>query len=138
MFFIEQGGRVAVYRPDIGAVVEAAHFPVFTDMENGLLGLALDPDFADNGWLYLMRSPRHYPGQWISRFTVVGDVLDRASEKLVFAFEEQRDECCRHAGSLEFGPGGELFIATGDNTNPFGSDGYGPIDERDGRSPWDG
>ena len=41
------------------------------------------------------------------------------------------------AGSLAFGPGGTLYIATGDNTNPFESDGYAPIDERPGRSDCD-
>jgi cytochrome c len=30
-----------------------------------------------------------------------------------------------------------LFISTGDNTNPFESEGYAPIDERAGRSAWD-
>ena len=34
-------------------------------------------------------------------------------------------------------PDGSLFIATGDNTNPFDSGGYNPIDERAGRSAWD-
>ncbi len=61
-----------------------------------------------------------------------------SSEKLLFKFEEQRKECCHHAGSLHFGPRGELFIATGDNTHPHGdSQGYAPIDERPDRSPWD-
>ena len=32
---------------------------------------------------------------------------------------------------------GNLYLATGDNTNPFDSDGYAPIDERAGRSAWD-
>ena len=42
----------------------------------------------------------------------------------------------RNAGSLEFGPNGNLFIATGDNTSPRAT-GYSPSDEREGRSPWD-
>ena len=42
------------------------------------------------------------------------------------------------AGSLEFGPNGCLYIGTGDNTNPFGdSQGYAPIDEREGRFYFD-
>ena len=49
----------------------------------------------------------------------------------------QRLECCHAAGSLEFGPDHMLYIAVGDNTNPFESDGYAPIDDRSGRSPWD-
>src|SRR5262245_42123078 len=118
VFFIELGGRLAVWRPGSRDVVEAGHLDVFADQENGLIGLALDPGFATNHWLYLLHSPRDYSGQHLSRFTVAGDRLDTASEKLVLAFEEQRQECCHHAGSLAFGPDGCLFIATGDNTNP--------------------
>ena len=32
---------------------------------------------------------------------------------------------------------GDLWLATGDNTNPFASDGYAPIDEQPGRAAWD-
>ncbi|HLT51889.1 MAG TPA: PKD domain-containing protein, partial [Arenibacter sp.] len=40
-------------------------------------------------------------------------------------------------GALEFGPDGNLFIGLGDNTNPFESSGFAPIDEREGRALWD-
>ena len=53
------------------------------------------------------------------------------------AIQTQRDQCCHSGGSLTFGPEGDLFISAGDNTNPFESDGYVPIDERAGRSAWD-
>lgn len=139
VFFVELGGRLGVWRPDTRDVVEAARLEVFADQENGLLGLALDPDFAANHWLYLLHSPQDFSGQHLSRFTVVGDRLDLASQKVLLAFEEQRLECCHHAGSLAFGPDGCLFVATGDNTHPHGdSEGYAPLDERDGRLPWDG
>jgi cytochrome c len=134
VFFIELGGRVAVWLPETRAVVEAGRLEVFAEQENGLLGLALDPDFARNGWIYLLHSPRDFSGQHLSRFTLVGNRLDPSSQRVLLAFEEQRVECCHHAGSLAFGPDGCLFIATGDNTNPFGdSEGYAPIDEREGR-----
>lgn len=138
VFFIELSGRLAFWRPGTLEVVEAGSLDVFADQENGLLGLALDPGFAENHWLYLLHSPRDFSGQHLSRFTLDGERIDPASERLILAFEEQRQECCHHAGSLAFGPGGCLFVATGDNTNPGGdSEGYAPIDERDGRMPWD-
>ncbi|MEQ1893991.1 MAG: PQQ-dependent sugar dehydrogenase, partial [Planctomycetota bacterium] len=134
VFFIELGGRLAAWLPQTGEVLEVGRLEVFAEQENGLLGLALDPDFARNGWLYLLHSPRDFSGQHLSRFTLAGNRLDPASERVLLAFEEQRVECCHHAGSLAFGPDGCLFIATGDNTNPFGdSEGYAPIDERAGR-----
>ena len=49
----------------------------------------------------------------------------------------QRPSAATPAGSLAFAPNGDLYISTGDNTNPFASDGFAPIDERPGREFWD-
>jgi len=53
VFFVERGGDVKVFRPDIQSTAVAGHVDVFTGQENGLLGVALDPSVATNGWLYL-------------------------------------------------------------------------------------
>lgn len=138
IFFVEIGGRLRLWKPETRTVVEAGTIEVTTEQENGLLGFALDPQFAQNQWIYLYYSPKDYIGQRLSRFVMKGDALDPASEKIVLAFGTQRRECCHHAGSVEFGPEGTLFISTGDNTHPHGdSDGYAPIDERPGQEPWD-
>jgi cytochrome c len=138
VFLIELGGKLKSIHPQTRAVSVVGELKITTAQENGLIGLALDPKFAENAWIYLQYSPPDFSGQHISRFTLVDGKLDLASEKLLFKFEEQRKECCHHAGSLSFGPGGELFIATGDNTHPHGdSQGYAPIDERPEKSPWD-
>ncbi len=111
---------------------------VFSGLEDGLLGVAVDPNYAANHWVYFFYSPKGDKAeQYISRFTLENDSLDMASEKVLLVVPTQRQECCHSAGSLEFGPGGNLFISLGDNTNPHESDGFGPIDEREGRSPWD-
>jgi cytochrome c len=138
IFFNEYRGKLKVYHPDTKQVVEAGTLDVWAQQENGFLGFALDPKFAENGWIYCLYSPPDYPGQHLSRFTMKGDTLDMASEKLILQFEEQRKECCHHAGSVEFGPDGCLYFSAGDNTNPFGdSQSYAPIDQRPDRSPWD-
>ncbi len=138
IFLIEVGGTVKLIDPQSGQIDTIAQLSVTTAQENGLIGLALDPNFADNGWVYLQYSPPDYPGQHISRFDFRDAIIDLSTEKLLFKYEEQRQECCHHAGSLEFGPDGNLYVGTGDNTNPFeDSKGYAPIDEREGRSPWD-
>jgi len=138
VFFIELAGRLRIWKPDTRTVVDAATINVFNEQENGLLGFALDPRFAENGWIYLLYSPKTENGQRLSRFVMTGDTLDLNTEKVVLSFGTQRRECCHHAGSVEFGPDGCLFISTGDNTHPHGdSDGYAPIDERPGMEPWD-
>lgn len=138
IFFIELEGQLRIFHPETQKITEAGSLEVATHQENGLIGIALDPDFAENQWIYLQYSPPDFSGQHVSRFTMDGDHLDAGSEKLLLKFEEQRLQCCHHAGSLQFGPDGNLFIATGDNTHPGGdSKGFAPIDERPDRMPWD-
>ncbi len=138
IFLIELGGTVKLIDPKLRQPLVVGTLQVTTAQENGLIGLALDPNFSKNGWLYLQYSPPDFPGQHVSRFNFRDNQIDLSSEKILFRYEEQRRECCHHAGSLEFGPDGNLYIGTGDNTNPFNdSQGYAPIDERPDRQPWD-
>ncbi|TCO32546.1 glucose/arabinose dehydrogenase [Kribbella steppae] len=137
VFYIDRNGAVKIVKPD-GSVVTAGTLNVYTGQEFGLLGIALDPAFAENGSLYLYYSPAGTePFDRVSRFKVTGDTLDLASEKQVLRIDTQRDQCCHAGGALEFDGQGNLFVATGDNSNPFDSDGYTPIDERSGRAAWD-
>jgi glucose/arabinose dehydrogenase len=138
IFYVERGGAVKFFSPSDSSINIAGNISVTTVNEDGLLGIALDPNFTVNNWIYLFYSPEGSEAkQHLSRFTLVNDELDMASEKILLEIPTQRDQCCHSGGSLAFGPDGNLYISTGDNTNPFDSDGYSPIDERPGRSPWD-
>jgi cytochrome c len=138
IFLIELAGVLKTIDPLSGRQEVVGKLNVTTAQENGLIGLALDPKFKENGWIYLQYSPPDFPGQHVSRFDFRDNRLVLESEKVLFRYEEQRRECCHHAGSLEFGPDGNLYIGTGDNTNPFNdSQGYAPLDERGDREPWD-
>ncbi len=138
LFFNEYGGKLKIYHPDTRTIVEAGQIDVFTGQENGFLGFALDPRFAENGFIYCLHSPKGFEGQHLSRFIMHGDTLDVSSAKLLFSWPEQRKECCHHAGSMAFGPDGNLYFTAGDNTDPFNdSNGYAPLDQRAGREPWD-
>ncbi|MDH5603675.1 MAG: ThuA domain-containing protein, partial [Cyclobacteriaceae bacterium] len=137
ILFIERNGTIKLFDQKEGVVRVIAKKEVFHGNEDGLLGVAIDPDYEKNNWIYLFYSaPGEISEQHISRFDLVDEVLDLQSEKLLLTIPTLR-ECCHSGGSLEFGPGGNLFITTGDNTNPFASSGYAPIDEREGRDLWD-
>jgi cytochrome c len=152
VFFIERNGTVKIWKPEMGDTVVAAKLPVFMNYnegtaaaaegkkggwEDGLIGLHLDPEFAKTGALYLYYSPERGEGNRLSRFTVKGDKLELESEKVILNVKTDRQVCCHSAGSITFDGQGNLFLSTGDNTNPFEADGYAPIDWRPGRAGWD-
>ncbi len=137
VLIVERKGGVKMYDAIRQEVRLVGQIPANDFKEDGLLGIALDPDFDKNHWIYLFYSPiGEDPVQFVSRFDF-RDTVVMASEKVLLKIKTQRKECCHSAGSLEFGPKGNLWISVGDNTNPFESNGYNPIDERPGRYPFD-
>jgi len=139
VFYVERiTGELNVWNPVNGQVTTYIQLPVSSVQENGLMGIQLDPNFAVNGWLYVSYTPITPNNMTrVSRFTVTGNTIDPASEQRIIEWEAQRVECCHSSGSLAFDAAGNLYISTGDNTNPFASDGFAPIDERPGREFWD-
>jgi PKD repeat protein len=140
VFYVERiTGELNVYNPVNGQVTTAIQIPVSSVQENGAIGIALDPNFDTNNHLYVTYTPLTPNNQTrVSRFTVgPNNTIAASSEQVIFTWIAQRQECCHSAGSLAFAPNGDLYISTGDNTNPFASDGFTPIDERPGREFWD-
>ena len=144
VYVVEREGRVLRIRPSTGGIFEIGKIEVTAlrsndpdspyAREDGILGITLDPGFATNHRLYIYYSHPKELMNRLSRFELKEGVLDLASEKVLIDIPtERRDRVCHHGGSLTFGPDGLLFLSTGDNTNPFESDGYAPIDDREGR-----
>ncbi len=137
ILFIERGGDLKLFNLQSNVGKTVAHINVDYVAEDGLLGLAVDPNYPSNNWIYLFYTPKNATKQQrLSRFTLTNDELDFDSEKIMLEFPSTR-ACCHSGGSLEFDADGNLYISTGDNTNPFESDGFSPSDERPGRSVWD-
>lgn len=145
VFFVERKGTIKMIKPGASESVVIGEIPVFTGLEEGMLGITLDPRFEENGWVYVNHSlpetTQDDQGKIgtirVSRFTLKGDRLDPHSRVTIFDNVVQREQCCHVGGSLAFDPQGNLYISVGDNTNPFDSDGYSPNDPRPGRYPWD-
>ena len=137
ILFVERRGALKRFDFAEGTTKKIAQLDVFYGNEDGLIGLAVDPNFKVNNWIYLFYSASgEISKQHISRFDLVNDSLILASEKILITIPTLR-KCCHSGGSLEFGPDGNLFIGVGDNTNPFESNGFAPIDERKDRQLWD-
>ena len=136
--FVERKGNIKFYDPSTNKTKVMTKLNVHTGFEDGLLGVAMDPKFMENGWLYFYYSVAgEKPIQRVSRFKLAGDSLILSTEKVILEIPVQRETCCHSAGSLAFGKDNNLYIAIGDNTSSKQSDGYTPIDERPGRSPYD-
>ncbi|MDR7385080.1 PKD domain-containing protein [Promicromonospora iranensis] len=142
--YIQRTGQVVVLEQDTLRQTTALDLDYSLDLlsqSDGLLGLTLDDDFTENGWLYLLWSDPDVARMNLSRFTMGADsTIDPASEKRLLDFTIWRGEGRANshmAGSLATGPDGDLYVATGDNADPFDQQGYTPIDERPGRRAWD-
>ncbi|NOV97800.1 ThuA domain-containing protein [Isoptericola halotolerans] len=143
VFYVERDGRLRVIDPETNVTSTAMTLDVTQSNEDGLTGVVLDPDFAENGWLYLFWSPRvvgdQGPHNRVSRFDVdlSTGTADPASEETVLVIPTQRETCCHAGGDMVFDAEGNMYVATGDNTNPFESQGFTPTDERSGRQNYD-
>ncbi len=137
VLYIERGGTLKLRDVETGIIETAGSLSVDSGREDGLIGIVLDPDFETNSWVYLFYSPSSEVLQRVSRFDFVDGEIDLSSEKIMLTIPVQRDQCCHSGGDMEFDNEGNLFITTGDNVNPFESNGYTPIDEQTGRAAWD-
>jgi cytochrome c len=143
LYVVEREGRILRVHPPTGGTFEVAQLEVQAlreaerdsnyAREDGLLGIALDPAFATNQRLYLYYShPREIVNR-LSRFQLKDGRLDLESEMKILDVPSERERrACHQGGSVEFGPDGLLYLSTGDNTNPFESDGYSPINDQEG------
>lgn len=141
IIFVERQGAIKLYDFEYATTKTIANLDVRYENEDGLMGVAVDPNYTENNWIYLFysaidESDKKFGQQHISRFDLVGDSLLLASEKVLLEYPVLR-KCCHSGGSLEFGKDGLLYIGIGDDTNPFESQGYAPIDERPNRALWD-
>ncbi len=143
ILFIQRKGEVRLYNTQTEELKTIATLPVSTTYndgdtaEDGLLGLNKDPDFAENHWIYIYYSAPDKAANVLARFEMNGDELLMDSKKVLLEVPVQREECCHTGGSIAWDADGNLYLSTGDNTNPHASNGYSPSDERPGRGPWD-
>lgn len=142
VLFTERKGLMKMYDPKKKSVKVVADLNVFTGNEYGLMGLNIDPKYNQNHWIYAYYSPARGSSdtlQHLSRFVYdeLKDTLVMSSEKVVLRVPVKRTGCCHTGGSIDWDAQGNLYLSTGDDTNPFDSQGFSPSDNREGRSGWD-
>ena len=84
IFITPCGGDSRVVENDTLLPTAMISIPVSNRAEEGIQNLALDQNFEQNGFFYVVFSPAGGGGNRVSRFTVVGNVADPATEQIVF------------------------------------------------------
>ncbi|MGH7630425.1 MAG: PQQ-dependent sugar dehydrogenase [Gemmatimonadales bacterium] len=115
LFVAEKGGRIRII--ESGAVLPTPFLDlsdrVSTGGEQGLLGLAFDPDYATNG-RFIVNYTDLAGDTRISAFRVSADadLADEASEVLILGVDQPFAN--HNGGQLTFGPDGYLYVGLGD------------------------
>jgi cytochrome c len=127
LYIAERKGGLKVYNPSTGtlksiaviqtnhAYVDAAGKPT-REAEEGLIGIALDPDFDSNNFIYLRYADPTEPKHVLSRWEIRNDKLVENSRKDLLSFYVQRRQCCHIGGGITFDTHGNLYMTVGANS----------------------
>ena len=118
IFVCLQGGQLRVVKEGVLLTQPFLTVGVDASGERGLLGVAFDPNFASNHYVYVYyttTSPSTH--NRISRFTANGDVAVAGSEAILLELDNLSGATNHNGGALHFGPDGKLYAAVGDNAN---------------------
>src|ERR1044071_1341748 len=116
IFVCQQGGSLRVIKNGVLLSTPFVTLNVDQNGERGLLGIAFDPNFATNNFLYVYytvpSTPRH---NRVSRFTANGDVVVPNSEVVILELDNLTAATNHNGGAIHFGPDGKLYVAVGEN-----------------------
>src|SRR3989449_1785363 len=119
LFVCRQGGQLRVIKNGSLLATPFVTLTVDSNGERGLLGVAFDPNFATNQFVYVYYtvpgSPAH---NRVSRFTASGDTAVAGSEFVLLNLNNLSTATNHNGGAIHFGPDGKLCIAVGENANP--------------------
>lgn len=119
LFVVERAGVIKIVGPD-GTVSPTPFLNITTLVndnggEQGLLGLAFDPEYATNGEFYVYYTNGTGNGaSVVARYRLTEDpnVADPASEEVIYTVPQPASN--HNGGDLDFGPDGYLYVGFGD------------------------
>ena len=118
LFVCLQGGQLRVIENGVLLSNPFLTVPVDANGERGLLGVAFDPNFTSNHFVYIYytaTTPSVH--NRVSRFTANGNVAVAGSETPILDLNNLSSATNHNGGALHFGPDGKLYIAVGENAN---------------------
>jgi glucose/arabinose dehydrogenase len=118
IFVTEQTGAVRVVRGGSLLATPFATFNVDSEGERGVLGIAFDPNFPSNDFVYVYHTvPGTPPHNRISRMKAAGDQVQSGSTVAILDLEALSSHKNHNGGAIHFGPDGKLYVAVGENAN---------------------
>lgn len=116
IFITQKNGSILVV--ENGVLLPGLFLQIEVDNynERGLGGIAIDPNFELNNYIYLFYTVAGGNHNRISRFTANGNYALPDSELILFELEPLSGTI-HNGGAMHFGPDGKLYIATGDGAN---------------------
>jgi glucose/arabinose dehydrogenase len=117
LFVCQQGGALRVIKNGTLLSTPFLSLSVDTQGERGLLGVAFDPNFSSEKWVYVYYTVTGTIHNRVSRFKVSStsaDVGDKASEQVLLNLPNL-GAIYHNGGAIHFGSDGKLYIALGDN-----------------------
>jgi glucose/arabinose dehydrogenase len=108
----QQSGQLRVVKNGSLLSTPAVNLSVNTSGERGLIGVAIDPNFTTNQYIYLYYTHTSGPHNRVSRFTMSGDVA--GSETPILDLPTLSG-IYHNGGGLAFGNDGKLYVAVGEN-----------------------
>jgi len=116
IFVCSQTGELRVIKNGVLLATPFVTLSVDSVGERGLLGVALDPHFTLNHYIYLYYTVPGTPSHnRVARFTAIGDVVLTGSRVILLELDPLSTATNHNGGALHFGPDGNLYIAVGDN-----------------------
>jgi glucose/arabinose dehydrogenase len=124
LFVLEKGGRVRLVENGVvsGTSVLDIENLVSTGLDQGLLGIAVHPEYQSNGFIFVNYTDEAGDTQ-IVRYTVSANVADPASAKTILSVDQPHNN--HNGGMVTFGPDGYLYIVMGDGGSQGDPDGNG-------------
>ncbi len=121
LFVAEQRGTLRIV--ENGRLLETPFLDISgrvdSDGERGLLGVAFDPDFSTNRYVYVYYTQATAPvHNRVVRFTANGDRAVMSSEKLILRLDNLSGATNHNGGAVHFGKDGKLYVAVGENADP--------------------
>ncbi|MEJ7678555.1 MAG: PQQ-dependent sugar dehydrogenase [Segetibacter sp.] len=117
LFVAQQNGQLRVIKNGVLLAQPFITLNVNSSGERGLLGIAFDPAFSTNHYVYLYYTLSSAANNRISRFTANGDIVVPGSEVIVLNLDPLSSATNHNGGSMRFGTDGKLYVAVGENAN---------------------